>query len=257
MNAPQYDGLAQVYDEWTLADPAAQETRQFYLDRAAGVAKVLEFGIGTGRIAVPLAVSGAHVHGIDISPAMLAACQHRASQADVAHRLTLQLGDMLTCPLPGSYELMLMPFRTFGHILHLSDKVAFLRRVRDGLAPGGCFVFDHYILNRSWAETHDAVPRLMRQSWGDGMMIWDTYQYEFDAQVMHCVITVERMRPDGTVCERRHHPLSFSWVMPEQVLEIAGQAGLEVVSVSGDFAGGPLGENSSNQVWTLRRPART
>ena len=254
MTAPEYDGLAEVYDDWSLADPAAVDTRNFYLERAAGSARVVELGIGTGRIAVPLAASGVHVHGIDVSPAMLALCQHNAGQAGVAHRLTLQLGDMLTCPLPGGTELMIMPFRTFGHMLRPSDKAALLCRVRDSLVPGGCFVFDHYVFNRVWADAHDGMPRLMRQSWDNGVLIWDTYKYEFDAQLMRCVITVERMRPDGMVHERWHNPLSFSWVLPEQVREMSQQVGLEVVSVHGDFVGGPLGPGSCNQIWTLRRP---
>lgn len=255
MNVPEYDRLAEIYDDWSLADPAAAETRDFYVERAAGAAAVVELGIGTGRIAVPLAAAGVHVHGIDISPAMLDACRRNAAQAEVAHRLTLQLGDFLTSPLPGASALMLMPFRTFGHVLLPEDKVAFLRRVRDSLAPGGEFIFDHYIFNRTWADAHDCLPRLMRQNWTDGTLVWDTYQYEFDSRLMRCVITVERMGPDGTVYERRHHPLSFSWVIPEQVSEMAQQVGLEVVSVHGDFAGNSLTANSLNQVWTLRRPS--
>ena len=81
-------------------------------------------------------------------------------------------------------------------------------------APGGRFVFDHYVFNESWARAHDSVPRLLYASPPDeapGILVWDTYRYDFAARTMHCVITVETIDAGGYVTARRHTPLNFSW----------------------------------------------
>jgi hypothetical protein len=70
---------------------------------------------------------------------------------------------------------------------------------------------------------------------------------------MACIITFERLSDCGEVLSRIHHPLSFSWINPEQVQEIAGKAGFEVKALYGDFQRGEFRPSSQNQVWVLAR----
>src|ERR671937_2933575 len=92
-----YDAIARLYDAWSRS---VVEDVGFYVDEAryAG-GPVVELGVGTGRIAVPVAAEGVPVIGVDSSPAMLAVCRDRAEAAGVASLLDLPLGDLARPPV--------------------------------------------------------------------------------------------------------------------------------------------------------------
>src|SRR5919197_4942931 len=93
-----YDAIAELYDPWSAS---VTEDVAFYLDearRAGG--PVVELGVGTGRIAIPIAADGIRVIGVDSSAGMLDVCRRRAELAGVADRLDLRLGDLRQPPAP-------------------------------------------------------------------------------------------------------------------------------------------------------------
>ena len=116
----------------------------FYL-RAAAAAKgpVLEVGVGTGRVAIPLARAGHGIVGLDRSARMLAGLGRslEAEPAEVRARITLVEADARTFALHRRFELITCPFNGVAH-LHGEDVAAFLARVREHLAPGGRMAFD-------------------------------------------------------------------------------------------------------------------
>lgn len=253
---PDYDAIAEFYDQWALGDPACLPSETFYRRLClAAIGTVVEVGVGTGRIALELARHGRSIIGIDISEPMLAACRRKAESLGVTNRLTLCRMDARRLGLRG-VDLVILPFRTIGHFTTRAARRAIFAELHAALAPGGRFVFDHYIMDRTWAETHDGVPRLMYRSASfaeDGLFVWDTYRYDFAAGVMDCIVTVERTASDGTVAERRHTEFPFAWVTPAEVAHLAAEVGFRVESTHGDFDGGPLTHGSSNQVWILRK----
>src|ERR687886_3131524 len=88
-----YDAIARLYDAWSRS---VTEDIPFYVEEAlAAGGPVVELGVGTGRIAVPVAEAGVRVIGVDSSAAMLEVCAERAAAAGVADRLDLRLGDLL------------------------------------------------------------------------------------------------------------------------------------------------------------------
>src|SRR5947208_5058472 len=93
-----YDPIAWLYDPWSTS---VVEDISFYVDEAlqAAAKPVVELGIGTGRIAIPLAMAGVHVIGVDSSAGMLEVCAQRAAEAGVAERLELRLGDLRQPPV--------------------------------------------------------------------------------------------------------------------------------------------------------------
>ena len=257
-NPPEYDLLAEIYDIWADADPASLPSHDFYVDLCAETrGLVVELGVGTGRIAVDIAKRNKAISGVDISKPMLRICVEKARQANVTDRLDLINGDIRTLKLPQLASLITFPFRSIGHMLSIDDKREALENIYRNLQDDGRFVFDHYVFDEDWALRHDGIPRLMHGTISHehgGLFIWDTYQYDLPSQQMHCFITVERTDGVGRIHERTHCPLSFSWLLPEQVRMLASQAGFVIDDVYGDFSGGPFGPDSKNQVWLLRRP---
>src|SRR3954470_512752 len=114
MSSP-YDAIAELYDPWSAS---VVEDVGFYLEearRAGG--PIVELGIGTGRIAVPIAADGIRVIGVDSSPGMLEVCRERAQEEGLADLLDLRLGDLRSPPVDERVRLVTCPFRAFLHLL--------------------------------------------------------------------------------------------------------------------------------------------
>ena len=146
-----YDKIARVYDPWSVT---VVEDVPFYLEEARRFGgPVLELGVGTGRIAVPVAAAGFDVVGVDLSAGMLEVARESAQLAGV--ELDLRHGDMRDPPVESEFPLVIAPFRSLLHMETDTDRRAVLRAVHRHLAPKGHFVFDVFAPSpEDIAETH-------------------------------------------------------------------------------------------------------
>ena len=132
--------VAARYDESSaeMFDPAVVEPAVDVLAELAGDGPVLELGIGTGRIALPLRLRGVPVHGIELSEAM--AAQLRAK--DGADQIGITIGDFAHAKAPGTFTLAYLVFNTIGNLTTQDEQVACFRNVAEHLVPGGRFVIE-------------------------------------------------------------------------------------------------------------------
>src|SRR5437764_12224044 len=138
--ASPHDPIARLYDPWSRS---VIEDVGFYVEEAvASGGPVVELGVGTGRIAVPVAEAGVRVIGIDSSAAMLEVCAERAAAAGVAERLDLRLGDLRDPPVSERVSLVTCPFRAYLHLATDEERRDALDRARALLVAGGRLVFD-------------------------------------------------------------------------------------------------------------------
>ena len=130
--------VAGVYDDWyTDYDPAAIEL----LAELAHGGKALELGIGTGRIALPLAAKGVEVHGIDAAASMIS----RLREKPGGDRLTVTQGNFAEVPVDEKFSLVYIAFNTFFALTTQEDQVQCFRNVAAHLEPGGCFVIEAFV----------------------------------------------------------------------------------------------------------------
>ena len=135
-----YDRIASIYDPWSRS---VTEDVDFYVEQAlAAGGPVVELAVGTGRIAVPIALAGVEVIGVDSSPAMLEVARAAADEAGVSDRVDLRLGDLREPPVRERVPLVVCPFRSLLHMEAEVEKLRALRAARKLLEPGGSFVFD-------------------------------------------------------------------------------------------------------------------
>jgi len=253
----EYNSLVEIYDIWSAADPAFIPSYNFYTQICGDTqGNIVELGVGTGRIAINIAKNGKSITGIDISSEMLKKCKEKAKNEDVEKKLNLIQANILNFKLPQEANLIILPFRTVGHLLTKEDKIKAFRKIYNNLKPGGKFVFDHYIFDEKWARSYDGIPRLMKvakDSEQNKIFIWDIYLYNFISQNMQCYIIVEKTDIMGNVIHKRYNPLSFSWISPDEVRTIASEIGFNVEALYGDFQFGSFDEKSENQVWIFKR----
>jgi SAM-dependent methyltransferase len=233
--ASPYDAIAEVYDPWSRS---VVEDVAFYVDEARRARPpIVELGVGTGRIAVPIAAEGLSVIGVDSSAGMLEVCRRRADVAGVADRLDLRLGDLRRPPVAKPVELVICPFRSFLHLEEEADRRAGLESAYALLVPGGRLVFDVFAPGADDIEqTHgrwlEREPGIFERA------VWD-------ADRRRLVLSVRSGEAEST--------MSLAWVSPDEWRALLSDAGFEIEAHYGwfDRARYRGGEDS---IWIARRP---
>jgi SAM-dependent methyltransferase len=134
------EDVAARYDESLVGSPELAEldaTVDFLADLAAA-GPALELGVGTGRVALPLARRGVRVHGIELSDAMVARLREKPGAEDV----DVTIGDFATARVDGTFSLAYLVFNTIMNLTTQDDQVACFENVAAHLEPGGCFVIE-------------------------------------------------------------------------------------------------------------------
>jgi SAM-dependent methyltransferase len=120
------------------ADPAVVDPIVAFLAELAGDGAALELGIGTGRIALPLARRGIHVHGIELSEAMVARLRAKPG----AEQIGVTIGDFATTTVEATFSVAYLVANTIMNLTTQDEQVACFQNVAAHLEPGGCFVIE-------------------------------------------------------------------------------------------------------------------
>jgi SAM-dependent methyltransferase len=230
-----YDAIATLYDPWSRS---VREDVGFYVAEARKAGgPVVELGVGTGRVAVPVAQAGVPVIGVDDSEAMLDVCRARAEESGVADLLELRLGDLRRPPVTERVALVTCPFRALLHIESDAERLQALRAARSLLVPGGRFVFDVFAPSREdIEETHG---RWLEREPG----IWERADWNLRQRILTLCVR-------GESGETRMH---LAWRSPDEWRHLLEQADFEVIACYGWFDMRPY-QGGEDTVWVARRP---
>lgn len=250
------DGFADVYDDWyaDVTDVDATVERVVAtirtslgtsLDGDAG--RVLELGVGTGRLAFPLARRGLDVVGIDSSQAMLDRFADRRQQHDDLSPDSVDAicGDMVGDLPDGPFDVALVAYNTFFNLLADGEQQACFDAVAKRLAPGGAFIVEAVVPDETAPSGSDVSVRSMA--------------------VDRVVLSVSDHRPDehrtsGQFVEFtesggvRLRPWAIRWASVADLDAMAAHAGLSVDDRFSDMAGAEFTDNSPQHVTIYRAP---
>jgi SAM-dependent methyltransferase len=230
-----YDAIARLYDPWSRS---VVEDVTFYVEEARRAAPpVVELGVGTGRIAVPVAADGIRVIGVDSSQGMLDVCREHAELAGVADLVELRLADLREPPVEERVELVLCPFRSYLHMQTDEERLVALAAARELLVPGGRLIFDVFRPGPDdIAETHgrwlEREPKIFERA------DWDTGSR---------TLTLSVRGPSGETT------MSLAWLSHREWRELLERAGFQVEALYGWFDRRPY-RGGEDMVWVARRP---
>jgi len=146
------EDVASTYDldSSGMFEPEALDPAVDFLAQAAAGGSALEFAIGTGRVALPLAARGVHVSGIELSTAMVA--QLRAKEGGDEASIPVVIGDMASTRVDGagSFDLVYLVFNTITNLTAQDAQVECFRNAARHLAAGGVFVVETFIPALRW-----------------------------------------------------------------------------------------------------------
>ncbi len=254
---PAYDDFAAIYDAWVDGVAAADEMRSFYVELllAAADGPVVELGVGNGRICIEAARRGRRVIGVDSSAAILELCRRRADEAGVADRLELIAADFRDFELEQPASLVVIPFHSIGHLPTDEEKLRCMARIHSQLAPGGRFVWDHFIFDSDYPTTPGTLNLRadVRDADGRGRLVWELSTRDAERRMIDILVRIEEVDATGAVEATRYVRMEMSWIAPERSRELLERAGFEIEALYGDFRRGPFEDGASHQVWCARR----
>jgi SAM-dependent methyltransferase len=234
--------VAAMYDETSdkMFDPAVVDPTVDFLAELAGDGRALELGIGTGRIALPLAARGVEVHGIELSRAM--AARLRAKPGGEGIRVTI--GDVATAKVDGTFRLAYLVFNTITNLTTQAAQVACFCNVAAHLEPGGRFVIEV------------GVPDLQRLPPGERFVVFDGSEThwgidEYDV-VNQGLISHHFQVIDGRV-EKSSGPFRYVW--PAELDLMAELAGMRLRERWAGWKREPFTSNSRQHVSVWEKPA--
>jgi len=213
------------------------------VDRLAGLAgdgRALEFAIGTGRVAVPLAQRGVPVTGIELSGPMIERLRTKADEAAIP----VIAGDMATARAPGTYTLVYLVYNTISNLLTQSEQVACFRNAAMHLTPGGRFVIELWV-----PELRKLPPGQQATVFASepGYIGLDTYDVLRQHVVSHHFTF-------GTGRQARLFRSPHRYIWPSELDLMAQLAGLELEARYADWAGAEFTAESRSHVSVYRLP---
>ena len=254
---PVSHALARLYDVDLVEDPGDLDLYLALAARAAG--PVLELGVGSGRLAVPLAAAGWPTTGVDIDPARLERARRRARAAgpEVDRRLDLVEADARTVRLADRFRLA---FIALNSLLLLGDRSAqesAVRTLADHLQPGGLAVVDIWLPDADDLARYDGRVLLeyTRTDPESGRTVVKTGAALHDAATQSISLTTifDEAGP-GEAPIRWVRTDRIRLVGADELRGFAEAAGLRVESLAGGYDLDPLGPGASRAVLVAVRP---
>jgi SAM-dependent methyltransferase len=232
--ASPYDDIARLYDPWSRS---VTEDVPFYLEEARRTGgPLVELGVGTGRIAVPIASEGIRVIGVDSSRGMLEVCAEHAALAGVAANVDLRLGDLREPPVHERVPLVICPFRSLLHMETDEDRRKALRAVKELLLPRGRFVFDVFTPSRGDIEETNA--RWLEREPG----IFERADWNEQARTLTLSV-----RDDDA-----QSTMQLAWLTPPEWDALLADEGFEVEACYGWFDRRPYA-GGEDTIWVVTR----
>jgi SAM-dependent methyltransferase len=233
--AASYDASAADLFEAAAIDPVVN-----LLSELAGDGRALEFAIGTGRIALPLAARGVEVYGIELSEAMVQELRGKPG----GRELPVAVGDMAGTRVEGAFQLVYLVFNTIGNLTTQQAQVACFINAAAHLVAGGSFVVEVGVpeLRRLPPGERHVVFRADEDGWGID---------EYDAATQALVSHHFSREADGL----RHRAIPFRYVWPAELDLMAQLAGMTLASRWANWQRQPFTHESAAHVSVWRKDA--
>ncbi len=236
--------IAARYDETSAHQyrPEVLDPTVDFLEALAGDGAALEFGVGTGRVALPLSERGVPVHGIDISEAMLEELRRKPG----AGRVATTAGDFATTRVDGTFRLAYLVFNTITNLITQDEQVACFQNAAAHLEAGGHFVIELF------------VPELRRVPPGERLRAFDVGRThlgfdEYTDFVAQILSSHHYWIEDGKL---RTFSAPYRYVWPAELDLMARLAGMTLCERWADWSREPFTDESNSHVSVWEKSAR-
>lgn len=236
--------IAEVYDQ-LYPSPANVDAVADFLAQIAGSGRALELGIGTGRIAIPLAARGVRLFGIDTSPAMVTKLQAKPG----GENIPVTIGDFAEVKVPGKFSLIYVVFNTLFALRTQEEQIRCFARVAKHLKADAAFVVEAFFPDMTYFVRGQRLETLQV---GTDFVYIDAVRLEATSQLMrlqHITLSEKGIRM---------YPVEMRFVWPAEMDLMARLAGLRLRQRFGGWQREPFTATSVTHVsvYELAPPPR-
>jgi SAM-dependent methyltransferase len=243
----EYDPLSDLYDlEYTH-----DYDLPFWLSLAEREGcPIVEWGAGTGRIAIPLASSGFDVTAVELSERMVERGREKGGDVEWVR------GDMRSATLGRRYRLAVCAFNSFLCLQSLDEALAFLLHAREHLVPGGLLGIEVSAFSPEELAEGPGGPELRhdltRESPGGRLDRFSISRYDAATQLLSMRLFYELYGASGELRTRRAHDLAIRVTGRDELGLMLRLSGFEVKAVYGGFEGEPFTSASDHLIVLAR-----
>lgn len=233
------EGIAPWYDKFTGEPPGFGACLDI-LSELAGDGPALELGIGTGRVAIPLAERGVSVTGIELSPAMIAELRRKPG----SDKLRVIEGNFAKFSMPDEFSLVYCVYVTFESLLTQADQISCFRAIGEALMPDGSLVLEMRTVDTS---IFDRGQRMHVFRIGERHLTFTASMYDALSQV----VTVQRVVIDDG--ELRTFPMRHRMSTVSEIDLLAEIGGLRLVERYSSWDRAPFAGDSPFHISVFKR----
>jgi SAM-dependent methyltransferase len=238
-----YDLFSDIYD---YSCPGVEGDIQFFLNKGRTKRRILEIGCGNGRVYLPLRAEGFNIVGIDSSKKMLDLLEDRAVLTKTSVEVYQQ--SMLDMNLEGTFDLVILAYRTFMHLYSIEDQQLALRQIKSLLAPDGEVVIDLFnpdkdrVRESSYFLLEDKDPK---------KLVWLWEEFDQQNQIVKNIFRLEEYDENGLLRRTLARPFKARWTYPNEMRILAEELGFCVKSVLAAYDGSLFTGSEDKMIWIL------
>ncbi|MGZ3584943.1 MAG: class I SAM-dependent methyltransferase [Ktedonobacterales bacterium] len=252
----EYDSLEEFRDPQTydLVDAGYDEDRpvieQWARERGG---PLLDLACGTGRMAIPMALQGYQVTGVDVVPEMVEWGLKKAARQGAS--IEWVVADARAFHLQQRFQFIYMLAHAFQFFHTRADLEALLARVREHLTPEGCFLFDTRNPSRqNLYETHHPAPQKYTAPDGRQLVVTEDQQYDPMTQIQHYASNYRWLHPDGQqVVKEKTIRVALRYVFPQEIEALLHYNGFQIRACYGSWQQEPLTATSREMIYVCQR----
>lgn len=247
MSKSFYDSFAKKYDEWIKADSYAKDIKQFYSSFFKNYflkpTQLVEFGIGTGNIALEILCNTKHsILGVDNSLSMLDICKEK-----ITKNIELLEDDIYTLKFTKNKEAIYLPYRTLCHFISSNEKKHIIQNIYNNLKKDGIFVFDLDVMSQRQRIYFHNKPHLFYQNLNTS--VYHKYDFKSETEAIEVSVFIANNKTKDVEIFK----YDFSWIEVSQVKQILDEVGFKVLHLYGDPCKNEYSSTSDNQIWVVQK----
>jgi len=251
--------FAELYDY--VPGYANRNDRDFYVEYCReSRGEILELGCGTGRILIPAAEAGKKITGVDLSEYMLARCREKLRQKPEKIRKNVRLihGNIISFKIEARFDLIIIPFRVFQHLIEVDDQMSCLERVRSHLTSDGKLIIDFFnvdpkqIYSPEFKEEMEDVADVKLPNGRRMRRTHRVVEFHQERQFKNVEMIYYLTNADGTL-ERYTHAFPFRYFFRYEVEHLLARCGFKIVNLFGNFDKSPFVSESPEMIFVAQK----
>ncbi|MFL2664946.1 MAG: class I SAM-dependent DNA methyltransferase [Dehalococcoidia bacterium] len=250
-----YKDWAEWYD--IFYSSSEHEEENFYTAISKKVeGKILEIGVGTGRIAIRLAEIGKIVIGIDSSQEMIEKAKEKISAKNLSEKITLIISNMLSFNLNEKFDLIIIPANTLLLCNDEAEQTRVLINCQKHLTKNGKLIFNVYYPDNEMINENNKEAFMFNTidiNDGGRYILYSKNDFNINKQTNNSTQFIEKISIDGNVLFRKELKVKTRYLYPEDIIKLCENSNLSVKKISRDFLDLPVDQSADNIIVEARK----